>query len=112
MGPHQNSVARVGYKHELRAHVTYFCLLRTSHRGNDECLILWLHESDAISYLWGTFKMKHLVLNSWTFSLYQDPVESQNLPVSEENGNYSPTEDLLLLQNPRHPCFVLPFFFL
>lgn len=73
MGPHQDSVARVGYESELCAHVTYFCPLRISLKGNDGCLILWLHESEAISYLWGTFKMTPLLFNSWhlLFTLIQ-----------------------------------------
>lgn len=53
-------------------------------------LDLWLHESDAISYLLGTFKMNPLVFNSWTFSFYLDPVESHTVAVSEENDSYSP----------------------
>lgn len=31
--------------------------------------------------------MNPVVFNSWTFSLYQGPVESQNLTVSEENDS-------------------------
>lgn len=109
MGPDQSSVAGVGQGSELSAPITDFCLPGTSFRGKDECLIFWPNGWDATSYLWGTFKMNSLMFNGQTFCPHQDLEASQNLAVSEKkDGSYSFKQDLFLLQNPRHPCLVLP----